>query len=316
MGRKKPALSHVDATGRARMVDVSAKAPTMRQAVAVGHVAMSAAARSAIRGTRIKKGDPLSAARLAGIMAAKKTADLIPLCHPLPLTHADVALDAVKDGYAITATVRTMGPTGVEMEALTAATIAALTVYDMTKMVDEDVEIENVRLVEKRGGKSDFVVAQGATATVITVSDSRKQDDDRSGPTAVGILEEAGVEVSSTRIVSDDADKIKEAIETASGRLIVLTGGTGVGPRDNTPEVVRQFIEKELPGVAEQIRRYGQDRTPTAMLSRTVCGITGDRLVLCLPGAPKGVEEGLRAVLPHLLHVLDVLKGAGHGARA
>ena len=107
MSRKKPALSHVDATGRARMVDVSAKTPTMRQAVATGHIAMSAQARWAIRDKKIKKGDPLSAARLAGVMAAKKTSDLIPLCHPLQLTHAAVDLDAVKDGYIITATVRT-----------------------------------------------------------------------------------------------------------------------------------------------------------------------------------------------------------------
>ena len=156
MSRKKPALSHVDATGRARMVDVSAKAPTMRQAVASGHIAMSAAARSAIRGKRIKKGDPLSAARLAGVMAAKKTADLIPLCHPLQLTHADVDLEAVKDGYTITATVRTIGPTGVEMEALTAVAVAALTIYDMVKAVDPGMTIGKIHLIEKTGGKRDF----------------------------------------------------------------------------------------------------------------------------------------------------------------
>lgn len=156
MTKRKPALSHVDRTGRAKMVDVSAKAPTARQAVARGHIALSAGARAAIRDKKLKKGDPLSVARLAAVMAAKRTSDLIPLCHPLQLTHVDVELDAVKDGYDITATVRTMGPTGVEMEALTAVAVAALTIYDMVKAVDPRMTIGSIRLVEKTGGKADF----------------------------------------------------------------------------------------------------------------------------------------------------------------
>ena len=156
MTKRKPALSHVDGTGRARMVDVSQKPATARQAIASGHIALSADARAAIRDRKLKKGDPLAAARLAGVMAAKKTADLIPLCHPLQLTHVDVELESVKDGYAITATVRTTGPTGVEMEALTAVAVAALTIYDMVKAVDPRMTIGAIRLMEKTGGKSDF----------------------------------------------------------------------------------------------------------------------------------------------------------------
>ena len=153
---KRKALSHVDREGRARMVDVSGKAPTPRQAVARGHIGLGAEARSAIRDKRLKKGDPLSAARLAGVMAAKRTSDLIPLCHPLQLTHVEVEIDAVKDGYDITATVRTTGPTGVEMEALTAVAVAALTIYDMVKAVDQRMTIGKIRLIEKLGGKRDF----------------------------------------------------------------------------------------------------------------------------------------------------------------
>jgi len=157
MKRKKTApLSHVDRAGRARMVDVSAKASTAREAIATGHIALGAAARTAIRDKRLAKGDPLSTARLAGVMAAKRTAELIPLCHPLPLTHADVEIDAVKDGYVITATVRTTGPTGVEMEALTAVSVAALTLYDMVKAVDQRMTIGRIHLVAKTGGKRDF----------------------------------------------------------------------------------------------------------------------------------------------------------------
>ena len=151
-------LSHVDAEGRARMVDVSAKKATQRQAIATGHIVLSAAARTAIRDKKLKKGDPLSVARLAGVMAAKRTSDLIPLCHPLQLTHVDVEITAVRDGYDITATVRTTGPTGVEMEALTAVSVAALTIYDMVKAVDHRMTIGSIHLVEKTGGKSDFKV--------------------------------------------------------------------------------------------------------------------------------------------------------------
>lgn len=149
-----PALSHVDARGEVRMVDVTAKAVTAREAVARGRITMSSAAVRQIRGGTNKKGDPLQTARLAGIMAAKRTSDLIPLCHPLPLSHVDVQLIPRRDGYEIEARVRTTAQTGVEMEALTAATVAALTVYDMIKAVDKTMTIGDIRVVEKRGGRS------------------------------------------------------------------------------------------------------------------------------------------------------------------
>ena len=147
-------LSHVDARGRVRMVDVGGKAVTDREAVARGHITIAPAALRLIRRGAIAKGDPLQTARLAGIMAAKRTASLIPLCHPLPLTHVDVELRATRTGYAIEARVRTSGQTGVEMEALTAVTVAALTIYDMVKAVDKEMVIGDVCLVEKRGGRS------------------------------------------------------------------------------------------------------------------------------------------------------------------
>jgi cyclic pyranopterin phosphate synthase len=144
----------VDEAGRVRMVDVSDKAVTAREAVARGRISMSVAAVRQVRQQKIKKGDPLQAARIAGIMAAKQTSALIPLCHPLPLSHADVTLTAVRDGYLIEARVRTTGQTGVEMEALTAVSVAALTIYDMVKAVDKAMVIGDIRLVEKRGGRS------------------------------------------------------------------------------------------------------------------------------------------------------------------
>ena len=151
---ERPRLSHVDAQGRARMVDVGDKPVTAREAVARGEIAMAPAALRLIRDGAVAKGDPLQTARLAGIMAAKRTSSLIPLCHPLPITHASVELTPTDTGYAIEARVRTNGRTGVEMEALTAVSVAALTIYDMLKAVDREMVIGSIRLVEKRGGRS------------------------------------------------------------------------------------------------------------------------------------------------------------------
>jgi len=148
--REPPRLSHIDARGAARMVDVSDKPISAREAVARGRIRISEEALAVIRSGTLRKGDPLQTARLAGIMAAKRTADLIPLCHPLPLTHVDVSLTAEADGYAIEARARTAAQTGVEMEALTAVAVAALTVYDMVKAVDKAMVIGEIRLVKKR----------------------------------------------------------------------------------------------------------------------------------------------------------------------
>jgi cyclic pyranopterin phosphate synthase len=152
--RRSAALSHVDAQGRVRMVDVGDKPVTAREAVARGHIRMSASARRLVLSGQVKKGDPLQAARLAGIMAAKRTSDLIPLCHPLPLTHVSVEITPARGGFAIEGRARTAGQTGVEMEALTAVAVAALTIYDMVKAVDKDMVIGDICLIEKRGGKS------------------------------------------------------------------------------------------------------------------------------------------------------------------
>ncbi len=147
-------LSHVDAGGRVRMVDVSGKTATTRVAVARGHIRVSPEALRLVRRGAVAKGDPLQAARIAGILAAKRTAELIPLCHPIPLSHVAVDLEERATGYDIEARVTTTGPTGVEMEALTAVSAAALTVYDMMKAADRTMVIGEIRLVEKTGGRS------------------------------------------------------------------------------------------------------------------------------------------------------------------
>jgi len=150
----KKTLSHVDPKGRIRMVDVGDKPETAREAVARGFIAVGPAALRAVRGGKLKKGDPLETARLAGIVAAKRTSDLIPLCHPLPLSHVDVAIARARGGYTIESRVRTTARTGVEMEALTAVSVAALTIYDMLKAVDKTMVIGEICVLEKRGGRS------------------------------------------------------------------------------------------------------------------------------------------------------------------
>jgi cyclic pyranopterin monophosphate synthase len=147
-------LTHLDESGAARMVDVAGKAVTAREAVATGRISMSSAAAAAIRAGSVQKGDVLATARIAGIMAAKKTADLIPLCHPLPLTRVAIDLAPDESGVTVTATAATEGKTGVEMEALTAASVALLTLYDMAKALDKAMTIHDIRLVSKTGGKS------------------------------------------------------------------------------------------------------------------------------------------------------------------
>lgn len=155
-----PSLSHLDDAGRARMVDVGHKPDSERVAVARGEITMRPETLSLIEEGNLKKGDVLAVAQLAGVMAAKRTSELIPLCHPLPLTHISVDLKLDKDlpGIQINATVRTIGKTGVEMEALTAVSVAALTVYDMAKAVEKTMHIQNIRLIEKHGGQSGDVI--------------------------------------------------------------------------------------------------------------------------------------------------------------
>ena len=152
--RRTPALSHVDSHGRVKMVDVGSKPVTNREAAARGEITMSALALKTIRTGAVAKGDPLQTARLAGIMAAKQTSVLIPLCHPLPLTHVSVELTPTRRGYQITSRVRTAAQTGVEMEALTAVSVAALTIYDMVKAIDKTMTISDICVVEKQGGRS------------------------------------------------------------------------------------------------------------------------------------------------------------------
>ena len=305
------------------MIDISAKFPTRRTAVAEARVTISAATAARVKENDLPKKDPLIVARWAGIQAAKKTSELLPACHQVPLDHVDVRceLDAGAGCIMISADVKAEYKTGVEMEAMTAAAVAALTIYDMLKPVDETLVISEVRLVSKTGGINARAFParpeEPYRAAVVIVSDSvsRGTREDKSGAAAVEILTTMGFSVDTTETVSDDPEQISLVLQALSKQpfaLIVTTGGTGLGPRDSTDRIVRGLIEREATGIAEWIRAYGRKRTPNAILSNGVAGIRDNTLILTLPGSTAGVRESLEALRPTLLHALAMMRGEGH----
>lgn len=308
------------------MVDVGDKPVTARRAAAAAVVRMRPDVLATLLDAGGPKGDAFVTARLAGIGAAKRTADLIPLCHPLPLDRVDVELVADRDAGTVTirAEARVTARTGVEMEALVAASVAALTLVDMTKALQRDIVIADVRLLEKSGGRSGDWQADAPTepaaheAVVVTCSNrsARGERDDSSGPALVERLRGAGFDVAPEAIVVADDEAQIAALLTrladAGHRLILTTGGTGLTPTDVTPAATRRVIDREAPGLAELMRSAGIASTPMAALSGAVVGARGSTLIANLPGSPKGATESLDALLPVLRHALDQLAGGDH----
>ncbi len=298
---------------------ITRKTTTLRRAVARGSVRVSADTIERVRSNQTSKPDVLAVARVAGIAAAKKTPDLIPYCHPVPIEFVEVTLEIEGDAVEITAAVEAVARTGLEMEALTAVTVAALTVYDMLKPDDKSIVIDHIRLESKSGGRSDRArgaAPAGFTAAVVIASDSVAEGSrqDRSGAAIVERLRAWGVEAA-YETVPDDEERLTHALRDLVAReidLVVTTGGTGLGPRDVTFEATRAVIEREVPGIAEAVRAHGQARTPHAMLSRGTAGVCGRTLVVNLPGSPAAVEDALDALLPGLFHAFDIIRGGGH----
>lgn len=305
------------------MIDVSKKFSTVRTAVAAARIRISPETVARIETNDLPKRDPFIVARWAGIQAAKKTSELIPACHPVPIDFAGVEFEIQHDACVIivTSTIKAEYKTGVEMEALTAASVAALTVYDMLKPIDDSLEITAVTLISKTGGLHAEDSPQTAgqyTAAVVVVSDSaaKGEREDFSGSVAIEILTEMGFAVcTGKRIVPDDPEEITSTlVDLCNGAtdLVITTGGTGLGPRDMTGNTVKNIIEREAPGIAEWVRAYGRSRTPRAVLSNGIAGIRNDTLIICLPGSPKAVTESLDALKPTLMHALEMMKGKGH----
>ena len=304
------------------MRDISDKTSTQRTAVATATIALSAETLKRLKSGDLPKGDPLPIARVAAIQAAKQTSAIIPYCHPVPVDFADCQFEVHETGITITTVVKAIYKTGVEMEALTAASVAALTIYDMVKMVDDSAEISGVRLIKKTGGKSEFLrlPPDRIRTAVVVLSDSRSsgKKEDRSGKLIKDRLVERDISVEDFRVIPDDHERIVETLKHLADELkvdlVVTTGGTGVGSRDNTPEAISEIIDREIPGLSEAIRLYGFERNPLSMLSRSVAGTRGKTLIISFPGSVSGVEDAMNATMPALLHAIAMIRGADHDA--
>jgi len=302
------------------MVDITHKSNTLRTATAQAIVKVSSQETiAAIENKTVPKGDVFSMSKAAGLLGVKKTPDLLPDCHPMPIEYTGI--EFVIDGLEIQVlvTVKTIYKTGVEVEAMHGASIVALNMYDMLKPIDQGIEIHHIKLLEKTGGKSSFKdkFRRDIKAAVIVCSDSISEGkkEDKAGKAIIAKLETCGVAIQDYIIIPDEKEIIQEKAKYYQAQgvdLIIYTGGTGLSQRDVTPEALKPLLDRTIPGIEEAIRKYGQDRTPYAMLSRSLAGTIKNSLVLALPGSTNGARESMDAIFPSLLHVFRILKGARH----
>jgi molybdenum cofactor biosynthesis protein MoaC len=321
------------------MIDVGGKTPTNRIAIAEGRIVVGEAAFWQIKHRSLPKGDVLVLAEIAGIQGAKSASQMIPLCHPMGLDQVQILTELESDVFSIrvSCVASTHAKTGVEMEALAGVNAALLTIWDLTKMVEPDLMIEDVRLLAKSGGKSgrwlnpagapDWVIAKinpepvqtlkGVVAAIITLSDRASAGiyEDTATPVAKSLLEGLGAKVTDTYVIPDEpidlTNKIQELNNDGSIRLIITTGGTGIAPRDKTPETVAAMANRIIPGIGEQLRLYGSQFTPFSWSSRSIGAVLGNMLIITLPGNPKAVREGIECLqkqIPHLINTIDNIK--------
>ncbi|MEZ5046505.1 MAG: bifunctional molybdenum cofactor biosynthesis protein MoaC/MoaB [Chitinophagaceae bacterium] len=302
------------------MVDILNKISSLRIATACATVSVSKKETIlAIKNNEVPKGNVFEFARASGLLAIKKTADLIPDCHPLPIEKASISYELLDSEIVIYVEVATIYKTGVEVEAMHGASIVALTIYDMLKPIDKGVEIKNIKLLNKQGGKTSFITTpnRDLQIAVIVCSDSVSQQkkEDKAGKSIIAQLQRWQLHAKHYTILPDDIEPIQQEIKKLVAQkvnLIILTGGTGLSKRDSTPQAIQPLLDVEIPGIMEHARNFGQARTPYAMLSRGVAGMIGDTLIITLPGSTKGAEESMQALFPYLLHIFDVTNGYQH----
>lgn len=302
------------------MVNITQKSSTLRKATAQAILKVSQSDTiGAVVNRSVPKGDVLEMAKTAGLFAAKRTADMIPDCHPLPIEFTSIQYEIGEMQIRILVEIHTIYKTGVEVEAMHAASVVALTMYDMLKPIDKGISIEKISLIEKIGGKTDFKknINESLKAAVIVCSDSifAGQNQDEAGKSIVQKLTNWKVAVPVYRVIPDEIFEIQSTVrEMVADKiaLIIFAGGTGLSPRDMTPEALIPMIEKRIPGIEETIRNYGQQRTPYAMLSRSVAGMIENSLVLGIPGSTKGASESIEAIFPAALHIFKVMEGKRH----
>jgi molybdenum cofactor biosynthesis protein MoaC len=296
------------------MIDITHKTNTLRTAMAEATVRVSTQDTiDAITNKTVEKGDVFEMSKTAGLFAVKKTAEMIPDCHPMPVEYTGITFEIEGLTIRVKIIVKTIYKTGVEVEAMHGASVVALTMYDMLKPIDKGIEIENIRLIKKRGGKSDFknLLDEQLKAAVVVCSDTISAGDkeDKAGKAIIEKLEAFDILSPEYVIIPDDTDKITATVEgfcKGGMNLVIVAGGTGLSPRDNTPEALKPLIDKEVPGIMEAARAHGQDRIPYSMLSRGVAGMHKNTLILAIPGSTNGAKETMDALLPGILHIFKV----------
>ncbi|MFH4968881.1 bifunctional molybdenum cofactor biosynthesis protein MoaC/MoaB [Gaetbulibacter sp. M240] len=302
------------------MVDITAKNTSLRVATAQAIVKVSKPETiSAIKNDTVPKGNVFAMSKAAGLLGVKRTPDILPDCHPLPIEFTGVEYEINGLEIKVLFTVKTIYKTGVEVEAMHGASVVALNMYDMLKPIDKLIEIEHIKLLSKKGGKSDFkeTFKSDLKAAVIVCSDtiSAGQKEDKAGKAIIEKLLACHVKTTEYIIIPDEKDEIQNKTKTFVKQgldMIIFTGGTGLSARDNTPEAIIPLLDRRIPGAEEAIRNYGQNRMPYAMLSRSVVGTIGSTLVLALPGSTNGAKESMDAIFPAILHSFKVLKGIRH----
>jgi molybdenum cofactor biosynthesis protein MoaC len=302
------------------MVNITNKIKTHRSALAQAIVKVgSRLTIDAINNKTVPKGDVFEASRIAGLFAVKKTSDIIPDCHPLPVEFTAVTHRIEELQIIVEVEVQTIYKTGVEVEAMHGASVVALTIYDMLKPIDKEIEITSIKLVTKKGGKTQFsdALKRAIKTAIIVCSDSisagAKQD--FAGKAIISKLEKYNVVIDEYSIIPDEIKNIQEKVISLcdnSYDMIIFTGGTGLSPRDVTPEALRPLLDREIPGIAEAARSYGMEHMPYAMLSRSIAGLKGDTLILALPGSTRGAQESMDALFPYLLHIFKVMEHQPH----
>ena len=320
-----------------KMIDIGEKKDTQRRAVASGSFFAQASTISRIKNRTLPKGDVLVLSEVAGIQGAKKTAELLPLCHPLSLTSVRVWHECGEDQIRVYCEAKTVGKTGVEMEALGGVSAALLCIYDLTKGIDPVLRIGEIQLDLKEGGKSGVWHHPGAElntptpkknleglrSAILVMSDRcfKKEAEDLAGPAAQTWLEAHGSTVLKLEVLPDDRNTLmnhlSQLVKVDSPDLVITSGGTGLSPRDITPETVlelaRELNGREVPGFGELLRADGAKKTEMSWLSRSTAVLIGKTLIVCLPGKPSAVVEGLESISHLIKHAVHTSKGVNHG---
>ena len=299
------------------MVDISDKVLSARVARAQGKIFMDKKTIKLIKDKSVSKGDVLTVAKISGIQAAKKTYESIPMCHQINLSFVDLSFLIETDCIKISSVAKTNEATGVEMEALSAVSNAALTIYDMCKSVDKNMLIGDVSLIKKTGGKTSNNTNYRPKVGIITLSDSvfSGKNKDLSGLILSDGFRDSGCIVEDTIILPDGSEELIPTIKEWSSKnveLILTTGGTGLGSRDLTTGIIEKIFDSKLPGVEQALHSYGYTKIKSAMLSRLLAGVMGKTIIICLPGSPGAVKDALNVLIPSIFHSFHILRDEKH----